>query len=320
MDAQITSGELQGERVEVQTFTDPKQIPDETSVLRWDVVIGRIAHLPGFELWVADECPLTLEDVSKGYLRSGIEQRGDTIGFLVVAVQNGDQPDHYLPIGFFIRPNHLITYAPEGAPALEIVFKEWVRDPPDIGPDAATLLHSILDAILDDYFPALDRVHDKIEELEDQIYLASRVNAEAFITLKRELLQMRKQLSPIRDNINSLVRYGAPLIPQNKILDFTDLYNHCLRLAENIDLGRDILSSIMDAQLSIISNRLNEVMRTLTVVSTMLMISSLIAGIYGMNFKHMPELDWKLGYPMAIGLMVVGSVVALAIFRKRRWL
>ena len=99
-----------------------------------------------------------------------------------------------------------------------------------------------------------------------------------------------------------------------------DLYNHLLRLTENIDLGRDILSSIMEAQVNVVNNRLSKTMQTLTVVSTILMSCSLIAGIYGMNFERMPELRQPWGYPMALGMMLFASLGLLAVFRKFRWI
>jgi magnesium transporter len=262
---------------------------------------------------------LTHEDVRSEHMRTGIEQHGEGLALMIMSVQNGGD-QRYTPVGLQIEPKRLITTCPREVPTITEIFDGWLRDTDDIGRDIATVLHSVMDALLDDFFPVLDQVHDKIDDVEALIFENHTIQTTEFVQLKRELLVMRKQVSPTRDGLNALVRFGAPMIPQSKVLDFMDLHNHTMRLIENIDLGRDILSGLVDAHLGVISMRLNEVMKTLTVISTLLMVCSLIAGIYGMNFKHMPELDWRYGYGFSIGLMVLASVVVVKIFRSRKWL
>lgn len=264
-------------------------------------------------------CPLTFHDLTYEHLRSGIEQRGDTIAFLSACPQRGDEVT-YTPLGVVVSPTLFITMSPRSCPAVEGLFGAWEDDPDDIGTDAASVLHSLIDAVIDEYFPILDDCHAKAEDLEATVYAAERVDPTGPLTLKRELLVLRKQIGPLRDTLNALMRFGAPLIPPTKLPEFNDLLNHCLRITENVDLGRDIVSSIMDAQLGVVSNRLNEVMRTLTVISTLLMVCSLIAGIYGMNFKRLPELDWTYGYAYSLGLMAVACGVVVWLFKRNRWL
>jgi len=259
-------------------------------------------------------CPLTYEDVLSGHMRVGLEQRNGTVALMVTTVT----PDlTYAPLGVFVQKSRIITVSPKGCPLVDELFDAWVEEPEDIGLDAPGMLHSILDAVVDDYFPALDRIHDQVDALEDSIYDSPNADIASFLQLKRDLLTMRKHIGPVRDNLNGLIRYGTPIIPQSKILDFTDVYNHCLRVSENIDLRRDILSSIMDTHLALVSNRLNEVMRVLTVISTVLMVCSLIAGIYGMNFAHMPELGWSFGYPLSLVLMVISAAMIIWVFRRK---
>lgn len=247
-------------------------------------------------------------------MRVGLEQRDGTGALMVTTVTTSLD---YSPLGIFVHANRIITASPKPSALVDELFDAWTNEPEDIGLDAASMLHSILDAVVDDYFPALDRLHDQVDELEESIYDSPNADLAAFLQLKRELLTMRKNIGPVRDNLNALIRYGAPIIPQSKVLDFTDVYNHCLRISENIDLGRDILSSIMDTHLALVSNRLNDVMRVLTVISTVLMVCSLIAGIYGMNFAHMPELQWSFGYPLAILFMVISSALIVWVFRRK---
>ncbi len=270
-----------------------------------------------------DEClkdfNLTHEDVRSEHMRAGIEQHGNGLALMLMSVNSSAEPE-YTPVGLQIEPKRLITTSVRPIATITEIFEAWLRDTEDIGSDTATVLHSVIDALLDDYFPLLDRVHDKIDDVESLIFENEPIQATDFIQLKRQLLVMRKQVSPTRDGLNALVRFGPPIIPQTKVLDFVDLHNHTMRLIENIDLGRDILSGLVDAHLGVISMRLNEVMKILTVVSTLLMVCSLIAGIYGMNFKHMPELDWRYGYALALGLMVLSSWGVLKVFKSRNWL
>lgn len=260
-----------------------------------------------------------VEDAVKGFIRPGIEVRPDYTLFVLPVLEPLDGQASYIPVGFIVGRGRLVTIAPHQPASLDTLFRQWQDDPDDFGRDNCHLLYTILDNLVDDFFPRLDQIHDRIEGLEDTIFLSQKLDPTEALSLKRELLEMRRQISPIRDTINALIRHGAPLVPVELSADFSDAYNHTMRLTESIDLGRDILSTIMDVHLGLVSNRLNEIMRTLTVISTMLMASALIAGIYGMNFQHMPELSWQYGYPLALGLMLLSCGGIYWIFRRKGW-
>ncbi|MGC9041930.1 MAG: magnesium transporter CorA family protein, partial [Roseiflexus sp.] len=138
--------------------------------------------------------------------------------------------------------------------------------------------------------------------------------------LKRELLLMRKIVASERDVLNVLIRREAPVYPRDMVAYFQDVYDHLIRMTDSIDTYRDLLSSALDAFLSLQSNQLNEVVKTLTIASIILMSAALIAGVYGMNFEFMPELSWPWGYPFALGLMAAISLLLIAIFKRRGWL
>jgi len=259
--------------------------------------------------------PLTFGDLENKFLRLGIEYRKS--GFALLATYASCQQDPvYHPIGIFVTKEKIVTITPTDIPEISDQFHRWASNPSEHGLDAGSLMYSILDLILDSYFPVLDTIHDRIEEMEDVIFKNSITTSAEILNLKKLLLQMRKQVSPIRENVNSLIRLGQPIISLSQLPEYQDLYNHSLRISENIDTGRDIITGLLDVQLNIASNRLNEVMRTLTVISTILMSGALIAGVYGMNFKHMPELEWVYGYPFAIGLMVFTGFAIYWWFRK----
>ena len=131
---------------------------------------------------------------------------------------------------------------------------------------------------------------------------------------------IRRVAGPERDIMNVLVRRDPPLFGRKEIVYFQDVYDHLLRITDTVDIYRDMLSSVLDANLSMISYTLNVVVKRLTASSIILMSITLVAGIYGMNFVYMPELDWKLGYPFALGLMALIGAVEIAVFKRIEWL
>jgi magnesium transporter len=181
-------------------------------------------------------------------------------------------------------------------------------------------MQELLDAAVDDYFPALDSIQDDVDDLEERVYAGAKLDVGSAVRLRRKLLEMRRQVTPIRDVVNGLLRRDTPVIQHDTRAYLQDVYDHALRVLESIDLNRDILTSIMDAQLSVQSNRLNEVMKNMTSIATVLMAMALITGVYGMNFKHMPELEWKYGYFWVIGLLVFVFFGGLGVANKIGWL
>ncbi len=259
--------------------------------------------------------PLTASDFFNDYLRLGVEYRPEGFALLCTIPTCTEEPV-YRPVVFFATKHCLLTITQESVPELTEEFNAWQHNPNEVGQNIGHLLYSLLDICLDSYFPLIDLLNDQIDDLEAQIFEQPRTTPTDALKIKRKLLNIRKQVSPVRENINSIIRHGQPIVQPEQLPEYQDLYNHSLRIAENLDLGRDLLAGLIDIQLSITSNRLNEVMRTLTVISTVLMTGALIAGIYGMNFKHMPELDWQYGYPFSIGLMVACSFGIVAWFKK----
>lgn len=258
-----------------------------------------------------------VEDVVESHMRAGLFEREDQAAFMVPFIEGTCDDPQYLYVGIFLCKTEIVTACPTRSATVDNIRRHWQREVNDMGKTPAEVAYYLVDAAVDEYFTVLDGMHDQIEDLEDEVYATSKLDNSAALALKRRLLVMRKQVSPLRDTVDAIMRHGPPLVPRDMQRHFQDVYNHILRVSDNIDLGRDILTSIMDAQLTVVSNRLNEVMRVLTVVSTLLMISSLVAGIYGMNFATMPELHWAYGYPLAIGLMVVLSLIAYGVFKKR---
>ncbi|MEZ5163447.1 MAG: magnesium transporter CorA family protein [Fimbriimonadaceae bacterium] len=259
--------------------------------------------------------PLTYGDFRDGFMRQGVEFRPEGFAFMVT-IPTSSEDDPFEQIGLFVLPHQVISLCHSAQPLFQELTTHWLAKPKDLGDNSSRLLYTILDACIDRYFPEVDSIHERIDDIEDMMFNSHPTHPTEILAIKRELLIARKNIVPIRENVTSLLRLAQQISHQRDIPEYQDLYNHCLRVSENIDLGREMVSSLLDVQYTISGHKLNEVMRILTVISTILMTSALIAGIYGMNFVHMPELRWPLGYLFAIGLMILSGVGILVWFKK----
>lgn len=265
--------------------------------------------------------PLAVEDSLSPYERPALQSYDGVLFLAAHELKQQDGEEVYREIGFFLGRHFLVTVHTEQIPLIDYWFERWVTQPERVGKTPAHLLHLLLDAIVDEYFPVGDTLEEKADDLEEAIFSGNgNVKVADILRVKRRLLELRQHITPLRDILNALLRRDVDLIPDEVVPYLQDVYDHTLRIAELADINRDIIAGVLDAHLSVVSNRLNEVMRILTVISTILMSAALIAGIYGMNFEFMPELSWKLGYPFAGAMMVLVALVELYIFRRKGWL
>jgi magnesium transporter len=224
-------------------------------------------------------------------------------------------------INLFIGRNYVVTVHSGDTRHIGETLKRWQMPNSPLGNNVGGLVHAFLDAIVDDYFPLMDQVADRVEELEDTIFERFREESiQSLFRLKKDLLNMRRVVAPERDVLNVLLRRDIPIFRDADMAYLQDVYDHIVRLTDNIDTYRDLLSSAVDSYLSLQSNNLNQIVKILTIASIILMANSLIAGIYGMNFIHMPELRWQFGHLWAIFLMVVVTAALVMFFRRKRWL
>jgi magnesium transporter len=183
------------------------------------------------------------------------------------------------------------------------------------------LAYLLIDTIVDNYMPLLDALSDRMDELEDQIFGDFKPEAlEEIFRIKKELLFLRRSVTPLRDVFNTLLRREQQIFSRETLVYFQDVFDHLIRVADTIDTLRELLGATMDAYLSVSGNRMNMVMKRLTSISTILMSVTLVAGIYGMNFDFMPELKWRFGYVGALGSMVAIGIAIYLYFRKIKWL
>lgn len=267
--------------------------------------------------------PLAIEDVLKGGERAKIESHDGYyfVIFYTAAYDRSTQRIELRPLHLFIGRHYLVTVHEQPIEQVKETMRRWEAPGSPIEPRAGEITHTLLDAVIDDYFPILDAVADEIDDLEDRIFSRGETDViQAVFVLKKELLRLRRRVAPGRDVLNVLLRREQPVFEPDDLPYLRDLYDHVVRLTENIDLYRDLLSSALDSHLSFQSNRLNQVVKALTVASIILMTNALVVGIYGMNFQHMPELTWRYGYPFALGLMALLSTALVLFFRRRGWL
>jgi magnesium transporter len=223
-------------------------------------------------------------------------------------------------IDCLIGPDYVITVHEESLQPLLDLRRRWESSPGLMQMGATYLLYELMDEVLDDYFPLLDALDERIDEFEDRLFLEFQEHLSGDIfALKRCLLQIRRIAGPTRDVANILLRRDADSGGKH-FAYFQDLYDHAVRIVDTVDTFRDILSSALDSYLAIASNRMNAVMKTLTSWSIILLVPTLIAGIYGMNFTHMPELNTRHGYFIVLGVMISIIVALMLYFKRKEWL
>lgn len=183
------------------------------------------------------------------------------------------------------------------------------------------LLNILMDAVVDHYFVVLEKLGERIEDLEEQITTEIKPEVATEIhQLKREFIYLRKQIWPLREVVSVLQRRDTTLITKNIDIFLRDVYDHTIQIMDTIDTFRDILSGMHDIYLSTMSNRMNEVMKVLTVFASIFIPLTFIAGVYGMNFKYMPELEYKMGYFIVWGVMILAGGGMMVFFKRKNWL
>lgn len=266
--------------------------------------------------------PLALEDAIRRHQRPKIDLYDGFMFIVFYALELEDERPRTRELSLFVGRGWVVSVH-EGA--LDVVAKtarRWAEHTVDGGSaDAGLLVYALLDSVVDGYFPVVDAIAERTEDLETAIFAGADGDTQAEIfALKKDLLAVRRIVGPERDVMNVLIRRDAPLFSGREITYFQDVYDHLLRITDAIDLYRDLLATALDASLSMTSFRLNVTVKRMTSGSIILMSMALVAGVYGMNFVNMPELDWQYGYPMSLGLMAaIGGGLAW-FFHRIDWL
>lgn len=222
-------------------------------------------------------------------------------------------------IDFFLGKNFVITAHKGEVKCVEVVKKQ-VFQSNIIQRGADFTMYVMLDILVDDLFPLMDVVNEKLETIENSIFKNSAKDVtRRLFRLRRNIVLIRKYISPEREVLNILTRGDAKFVSRDTIPYLRDIYDHLYRIAEGIDMARDAIISSFESHMSLISNRMNEIVKTLTIIATIILPMSLVASIYGMNFRSIPELEWQYGYQLSLGIMALIAVIMLVYFRRKRW-
>lgn len=268
--------------------------------------------------------PLVLEDIMNTGQLPKMEIFDNYI-FIVLKMLHIDYVENATKteqVSIIIAPNLVISFQESKGDVFDPIRERIRSDRGRIRKMGADYLaYSLVDAIVDNYFIILEKLGEKIEDIEDELVSnPSPETLQTIYSLKREMIFLRKSVWPLRELISRLERWESPLIDKSIYIYLRDLYDHIIQVIDAIETFRDMLSGMLDIYLSSVSNRMNEVMKVLTIIATIFIPLTLIAGIYGMNFRYMPELQSPWGYPMVYVVMLMIGVLMMIYFRRKRWL
>jgi magnesium transporter len=267
--------------------------------------------------------PLAVEDALVGHQRPKVEEYGDSLFAVLHLVEPAAGEYHVGELAIFAGPNYVVTVRSRADKGLAEVRARCEREPQLLRQGPGFVLYAIIDAVVDRYFPILDTLEDELDGIERRIFApqgAPRGNIEALYALKQRLMIMKHAVAPLLEGVSNLTGGRVPALCVNITEYFRDIYDHLLRLNQTADSVRDTIATAISVNLSFITLQENETMKRLAAYAALLAIPTMIAGIYGMNFEHMPELKWRYGYE--ISLLVMGAIDVLLYFQFKRtkWL
>jgi magnesium transporter len=269
--------------------------------------------------------PLAVEDALKGHQRPKIEEYEDSLFAVLHTVEYAGGPDAEIRIGevaIFVGPNYILSVRQHTEKGFAEVRARTEREPDLLQHGSAYVLYALMDTVVDRYFPVLDALESELEDIEEQIFVrnSARSNIEALYALKQKLITLKHAVDPMMEATGKLYGGRVPQICAGMQEYFRDVYDHLHRIHESIEGIREMLATAIQVNLGMISLAETEVTKKLAGWAAIIAVPTLIAGIYGMNFKAMPELEWAHGYYYSLALMLAFDVGLYAWFRKIRWL
>jgi len=268
--------------------------------------------------------PLTIEDFIMPNARPKIENFNDYFFLIMFSMESHNVIKGKIntaELDCCLGKNFLVTAHNSGIGPLATIKERVRKNSPIIKNNGDFFLYSILDCLVDSYFPTINEFDNMVDEMSDELFREpTNATLKKIYTLKNEIMYLRRTIGPQADVISLIIRSEFPFISAASAVYFRNIYDNLVRLNDIVGTSRDVVTGAMEAYVSVVSNRLNEIMKTLTIMTTIMMPLTLIASIYGMNFKHMPELSSKIGYPMVISIMLVLASIMLYYFKRRKWL
>jgi magnesium transporter len=267
---------------------------------------------------------LAIEDALRAHQRPKVEQYGDSL-FVVLRTVHADRDHDVIDWGethIFVGPRYVVSVRHGRSLSYSDVRARCESAPGLLGKGPGFVLYALMDFIVDQYFPVVDALEAALDGIEEEIFGRGfkRDTTERIYRLKRELVDVKRAVSPLVDVCNRLMRFDLPLIAEDTRLYFRDVYDHVVRINDMVDSARELLTTALEANLSLISVSQNDAMKQLAGWAAIIAVPTMIAGVYGMNFRHMPELDWPLGYPVVMLLMIGLCGLLYLRFRRAGWL
>ena len=332
-------GDKSAERIKITVIDyDEKQLQEkeimaiedcfsfrDTSTVTWinidgidDIeIIEKIGSHFGFH-------PLMMEDIVNTAQRPKLEGFDDYL-FIVLKMLDCDENSGEIQaeqVSLILGANFVISFQEKKGDIFDAI-RERIRSAKGRIRKAGAdyLAYSLLDAVVDNYFLILEKSGEKITEMEEEL-VANPAPQTLWVIhrLKRDIIFLRKSVWPLREVVNGLERSESKLVKKSTHIFLRDVYDHTIQVIDTIESFRDMISGMLDIYLSSISNKMNEVMKVLTIIATIFIPLTFIAGIYGMNFKYMPELGWRFGYAMIWFVIGIIALIMIAYFKKKRWL
>jgi magnesium transporter len=301
--------------------------------------IAEYLHRPHCFVWVAlrdataaelgemqkafDLHPLAVEDALVGHQRPKVEEYGDSLFAVLHLVEPTANEYHAGELAIFAGPDYVVTVRNRAQKGLAEVRTRCEREPQLLRQGPGFVLYAVIDAIVDRYFPILDTLEDELDGIEQRIFApqgAPRDNIEALYALKQRLMVMKHAVAPLLEGVSNLTGGRVPALCVNITEYFRDIYDHLLRLNQTADSVRETIATAISVNLSFITLQENETMKRLAAYAALLAIPTMIAGVYGMNFEHMPELKWRYGYVASLLFMGAIDVLLYFRFKKAKWL
>jgi len=267
---------------------------------------------------------LAIEDAHNAHQRPKIEMYGDIL-FAVLRTAQLNKTTHHIELGethFFVGSNFLITIRHGSSISYSDVRKRCESTPHLLEKGQGFALYAVMDAIVDQYFPIVEILEEDLQKIEDKIFKEkpTRQTTEDIYQLKRELLDVKRAVSPLIDIANRLMRFDITLISEETQPYFRDIYDHAIRINEMVDHARELLNTALEANFSLISISQSEVSKKFAGWAAIIAVHTMVAGYYGMNFKFMPELEWHYGYPFVVIFTVSLCVIIYFLFKRSGWL
>ena len=265
---------------------------------------------------------LAVEDAQQGHQRPKLEEYGDSLFAVVHTVEPQRDELHVGEVSIFAGRNYVLSVRNRSAQGFASVRARCEREPHLLKLGAGFVLYALIDAVVDRYFPVIEALETELEEVEERIFAGApgRESVEALYALRQKLVIVRHATGPLQETAGKLYGGRVPEVCTGTQEYFRDVYDHLFRINQTIDSLRDMVTTAISVNLSLITLQENETTKRLAACAALVAVPTMIAGIYGMNFEHMPELKWAFGYPVAITSMVVIDVYLFYRFRKAKWL